>query len=218
MKKMRMLVLICYIFMAILFAAGCDRKDDSLLLKNESSSTGTDQEHNKKDQQGEDDKTSKKEENVEKSQTAGKIFVYICGQVKNPGVYELDQTDRIVKAIELAGGLTKKADETSVNQAATMEDGQQIYIPAREYLQKGAEQDQSRDAGSKEDFGNGNLISINHASKEELMSIPGIGEAKASSIIAYREEHGSFSKIEDLMNISGIKDGVFAKMKEYITL
>lgn len=196
MKKMRMLVLICYIFMAVLFVSGCEGKDDSIVLNAKSSSQDSGQD------------SSREAENP-----TGKIFVYICGQVKNPGVYELDPTDRIVKAIELAGGLTKKADETSVNQAAKMEDGQQIYIPAREHLQKAENKD-----SNGENTGNGDQISINKASKEELMSIPGIGEAKAASIIAYREEHGSFSKIEDLMNISGIKDGVFAKMKNYITL
>ena len=90
-----------------------------------------------------------------------------------------------------------------------MEDGQQIYIPSRE-----EQQVSTAKTGESSD----GLISINQATKEEFMTLPGIGEAKAESIISYREEHGKFQSTEDLMKISGIKEGVYNKIKDYITL
>ena len=98
----------------------------------------------------------------------------------------------------------------SVNQAQKMEDGQQIYIPSKT--------DQQSTLTQKSDESSSDLISINQASKEELMTLPGIGESKADRILAYRQEHGGFKSLEELMNISGIKEGVYNKMKDYITL
>jgi competence protein ComEA len=138
------------------------------------------------------------------------IMVYVCGEVKNPGVYQFHKDDRIVSAIEAAGGLTKKAALESINQAQKMEDGQQIYIPSKEEQQEMSTEAEGTSASK--------LISINQATKEELMTLPGIGEAKAESIISYRQEHGSFQQIEDLMKISGIKEGIYNKIKEFITL
>ena len=91
-----------------------------------------------------------------------------------------------------------------------MEDGQQIYIPSKT--------DQQSTLTQKSDESSSDLISINQASKEELMTLPGIGESKADRILAYRQEHGGFKSLEELMNISGIKEGVYNKMKDYITL
>lgn len=148
-----------------------------------------------------------------KSETTSKnrkIYVYICGQVKNPGVYEFTSDDRIVMAIKAAGGFTSKASKESVNQAEKMEDGQQIYIPSQKESKADMSSDMERTASGK--------VNINTAGKEELMTLSGIGEAKASDIIAYRQEQGSFSKIEDLMKIGGIKEGVFNKIKDNITI
>jgi competence protein ComEA len=150
------------------------------------------------------------QEEMESEESDSEIFVYVCGEVKNPGVYQMNQEDRIVDAIEAAGGLTKKAAADNINQAQKMEDGQQIYVPSKE--------DGKESSAGAQDTSSEKRISINQATKEELMTLPGIGEAKAESIIAYRQEHGNFQKIEDLMNISGIKEGVYNKIKEYIML
>ncbi len=136
------------------------------------------------------------------------IYVHITGAVKKPGVYTFAARPRLVEVVERAGGFTKDAIKNSVNQAETVEDGTQIIIES------------TRDKKEKKTTGNqddsGGRVNINEAGKDELMTLTGIGESKAASIISYREQHGAFRKIEDIMNITGIKDGVFAKIKDQI--
>lgn len=142
------------------------------------------------------------------------IFVHVCGAVKKPGVYELSGNARICDAIKAASGLKKKAADVEVNQAQKLKDGEQVYIPF-----KGTEDDVKDDgqSASGKNTADGK-VSINRATAEELMTLPGIGESKAASIIQYREENGSFQNIEDIKKIQGIKDGVFQKISDYITL
>ena len=144
------------------------------------------------------------------------VYVYICGQVTNPGVYVLPMGSRVCDVLALAGGFTPDAATEYWNQARVLCDGEMIYIPT----QAEAKERQSEETNQVEtiDTQDDNKVNINTASKEELMTIPGIGEAKAKAILAYREEHGPFSSIEELMNVEGIKDGVFSKMKEYIKI
>lgn len=143
-----------------------------------------------------------------------KVFVYICGQVQYPGVYELDPGARIFEAIQLAGGVTDQAAPEAINQAKPVTDGEQIYIPSAEELQI-----DGTGVGMKVTEGADNgKININTAGKEELMTLAGIGEAKALSILNYREEHGKFESVEQLMEIEGIKEGVFNKIKQDITI
>lgn len=141
-----------------------------------------------------------------------KVFVYVCGEVQTPGVYEVEQDARVFEAIAKAGGLTENAAAEKVNQARLVVDGEQIYVPSLEEA-KGtgvvSEVAECTDDGK---------ININTAGKEELMTLTGVGEAKAQSIIAYREEHGGFRSVEELMQIEGIKEGVFNKIKEDITI
>ena len=131
------------------------------------------------------------------------LCVFVCGAVKCPGVYELPKGSRIYEAIEQAGGLKKSADITGVNQAQVLEDEMQVFVPTK------GEGNESTESGK---------VNINMATKEELMTLSGIGESKADSIIQYREQQGKFQNIEDIMNISGIKDGLFQKIKDYITV
>lgn len=128
------------------------------------------------------------------------VYVYVCGHVRQPGVYSLPADSRICDALELAGGVTEDAKPEALNQAEYVEDGQTIYVPGP---------DEEMDESGEE---NG-LVDINKADKAMLMTLPGIGESKADMIIQYREEHGEFESIEDLMNIPGIKEGVFNKIK-----
>ena len=138
-----------------------------------------------------------------------KIFVHVCGEVKTPGVYELEAGSRIFEAIEAADGMTKAAAEDSVNQAEILVDGQQLYVPSKEEVQK------ENDKNSETDDGR---VNINKASKDELMTLAGIGEAKADAIIRYREENGAFKSIEEIMEIEGIKEGIFRKIEDQITV
>lgn len=137
------------------------------------------------------------------------IYVHVCGEVESPGVYELSSGSRIFEAIEAAGGVTKKASEEAVNQAEILKDGQQLYIPSQEELEN-----QYSETGAAAD----GKVNINRASKEELMTLPGIGEAKADAIIRYRQEKGTFDSIENIMEIEGIKEGVFRKIQDQITV
>lgn len=145
------------------------------------------------------------------------VAVYICGAVTHPGVYRFSQNTRVCDVIEAAGGLTKKADSSAVNQARFVQDGEQIQIPTKKESSSASKQ--ISETGAKEGtVSSDGKVNINTATREELMTLPGIGEAKADAIIAYREEHGLFQKPEDIMNISGIKNGVYQKISEKITI
>lgn len=137
------------------------------------------------------------------------IFVYVCGAVGKEGVYELPAGSRVYEAVEKAGGFAENAAVTSVNQAALVKDEQQLYIPTEEEMESAAFRVESEKDGR---------VNLNSATKEELMTLPGIGEAKAESIVKYREERGAFQSIEDIQQITGIKSGVFEKIKEFITV
>lgn len=159
------------------------------------------------------------EENV----TAEYIAVHVCGAVKNAGVYELPLSSRVSDAIEAAGGFGKKAARDYLNLAVLLEDGQKIYVPTR----KEAAKQESNNVNDTETDGNspGNSeeadsgrVNINTADRTELMTLPGVGEAKADSIIAYRQENGRFAAIEDIMKITGIKEGLFSKISDKITV
>ena len=145
---------------------------------------------------------------VESKDTETKrIFVHICGEVNVPGVYELEAGSRVFEAIEAAGGMTEQASQDYINQAEELLDGQQICVLSKEEAVK----------VEKETVTNGGKVNINKASKEELMELSGIGETKADAIIRHRKEHGNFKSIEEIMEIEGIKEGVFRKIENQIT-
>ena len=149
------------------------------------------------------------------------LYVYICGAVKKPGVYTLPEGSRVCELFEAAEGLTKEAATDYWNQARLLVDGEMIYVPTMEEAEERqmGRLDSSSDWNDLTDVDNKNgKINLNTASVEQLMEIPGIGEAKARAIVQYRETNGAFSSIEEVMNIEGIKEGVFSKMKEYIVV
>ena len=143
-----------------------------------------------------------------------KIKVYITGEVKNQGVIELEEGDRIADAIEKAGGQTEQASLKNVNLAYQLEDGQKIYIPnvndnETEIIDDGA-------SGVVDDTTNQTVVNINKADETELQSLNGIGESLATSIVQYRKENGKFETIEDLKNVPGIGESKFSNIKEKI--
>ena len=145
-------------------------------------------------------------------------YVHVGGAVANPGVYCLPSGSRVYQAIEMAGGLREDAFDRDLNQAALLTDGQKLYVYTKEEAASlpaagAALSDDAENAAGGE---SGGKININTAGKEALMTLPGIGESKADAIIAYREENGGFSSAEEIKNISGIKDGVYAKIKDAI--
>ena len=145
------------------------------------------------------------------------VLVHICGEVQTPGVYELTCDSRICDVLLLAGGFTADADTEAVNMAADIEDGMQIVIPA--------ETDRTSETTGNSFYRTGETaagktesqpVNINTADKETLMSLPGIGAGKAEAVIAYREAGGVFKDIKDIMLVDGIKEGVYARIKDKI--
>ncbi|WP_099466510.1 helix-hairpin-helix domain-containing protein [Konateibacter massiliensis] len=149
------------------------------------------------------------EEEQDKNEKTTVICVYICGEVQNPGVYEVEEGARLYQVVELAGGILDTASRNYLNLAECVTDGQKVMVPTEEE----AEQLET----AKEEAASG-LVNINTANEEGLTTLPGIGAAKAKSIIAYRESKGGFQSIEELMEIEGIKEGVFNKVKDLITV
>lgn len=169
------------------------------------------------------------------------IVVHVCGAVDKPGVYTLAAECRVWDAIDAAGGFSEDAATDYLNLAGTIGDGQKVYVPttgevdslaksgwnALEAAQAEADRNTSDSAASDSQNalnpdqtadGGSQRVNINTADEAALTGLPGIGEAKAKSIIAYRTEHGRFSSIEEIMEISGIKEAVFSKIKDYITV
>lgn len=151
-----------------------------------------------------------------------KCCCYVCGEVKNPGVYEFSKGARLNEVIELAGGFTKDAASTYLNLAQQAEDGEKIYVPSfAELASMSPEQTElgnGKEESSSVETDSADKININTANIDMLTTLPGIGEAKASYIVSYREEHGEFQSIEELKNVEGIKEGVFKKIKDLITV
>lgn len=157
------------------------------------------------------DAAAKESENISEGTY---IYAFITGFIKNPGVYELSEGARLYELVELAGGFTEQAAQDYLNLAAYIKDGDKITVYSEEELAEAKD----TITNNNEESGSAWHININTADKETLMTLPGIGEAKADAIIKYREENGTFSSIEDIMNISGIKQGAFDKIKDLITI
>lgn len=143
----------------------------------------------------------------------GRIYVHVCGAVKYPGVYEFSGDARVFQAVESAGGFLPEACEASLNQAQPVKDGDRIYVPTKEEWESGLAGPLEETKEAEPDDG---LVNINTADENELCTLPGVGQTRAKAIVEYRNEHGSFGRIEDIQNVSGIKSGLFAKIKDYI--
>ncbi len=149
----------------------------------------------------------------ENNTTVGKIMVYICGAVKTPGVVELSEGSRMNDAVLAAGGFTEDASVTSINLAAKLEDEEMIRVLTME------EAETQKDAPAADlTTGENSLININTADIFKLCSLPGIGESKARDIITYREKNGAFQKKEDIMQVEGIKENLFQKICDLISV
>ena len=162
------------------------------------------------------------------------IYVDVCGAVANPGVFQLAAGSRVFQAIEAAGGYLPKAVQNCVNRAGVLTDGQQLYILTQEEMEQqgldpaemaGASDGQMNgSAGTGQNTGiaaqaqQDNRININTADVTQLTTLTGIGATRAQAIIAYRQENGPFATIEEIMNVQGIKEGTFAKIKDEIVV
>ena len=197
----------------------------------ESNAGDTDQNRKAEPSAGSTDRTELSDASSEEAKT---LVVHICGAVSAPGVYELPAGSRIIDAVEAGGGFLPEADEACCNLAEEIVDGCQIYIMTKSEscadgqtekkagIQTSPDSDmQTTDrnvrSNSAPALENG-LVNLNTADIAALMTLPGIGESRAKAIISYREQHGAFAQIEDIMKISGIKQAAFSKIKDKITV
>ena len=174
--------------------------------------------------------SGKDNHNDKKSNGQSQVVVYICGAVKHPGVYKFTAGSRVNDAVNAASGFKKGAARTAINQARVLEDGEQITIPTlkqvkRKQLSKTTDGDNFQDkttdnenTDSSERESQDTLININTASAGELTSLSGIGQSRADAIIEYRQSNGKFQSIDDIMKIPGIKQGIFNKIKNKISV
>lgn len=188
-KKGRLILLFL-----LLFLTGCDLSPGGKMIEQTESQKQLDE--------------SAPEEKM--ADAEGQIWVHVCGEVKNPGVYCISAGSRVFDAIEAAGGFTKNADENSLNLALTLEDEGKIQVGSKK--KKGTTDDDGNVTDSE------GKVNLNTATLEDLMTLPGIGEKRAQSILYLREQKGSFQKIEELLEAEGIKDGIFQKIKDLITV
>ncbi len=152
--------------------------------------------------------------------TPAPITIHVDGAVKNPGVYQVAKTSRVIDAIQAAGGLCSNSDTGLINLAAPLIDGSKIYIPR---IGENLSSDQIGVGYEStplitSNFSQANPLNINKASNEELTQLPGIGPTKAEEIIRYRQEHGPFTNKEDIMNVSGIGETTYNQIKDLITV
>ena len=143
---------------------------------------------------------------------SGEVVVHVAGAVSSPGVYTLPADSRVDDAVRAAGA-TADADLSQLNLAQKLADGQKITVPVA-----GAAPADGSSAATTADSDNGGLINISTATQEELESLPSIGEVRAQAIITYREEHGGFRTIDELKEVSGIGDKIFADISPHITV
>ena len=153
-------------------------------------------------------KLEKSSESVEASTDvqAPKIYVHVAGSVKSPGIYQLDSGTRVYDAVLAAGGFTSKANQSSVNMARALTDGEQLVVSS-----ESGESTFNVDPISS-------LISLNQASSSQLEELPGVGPALAGRMIDWRTANGGFKTKEDLLNVAGIGDKLFASFKDLVTL
>lgn len=188
------------------------------------------------------DTQADKDGSYERAQENREIAVHICGAVNQPGVYYFRENQRIYEAVMKAGGFREDADSEYLNQALFLEDGMKITVPTREETDRLKEnfggnseevilrtkEDKTGDSGGflqvkereekKNNQEENSKVDLNTADEAMLCTLPGIGESRAKSIIAYRKEHGNFRTTEDIMKVSGIKEAAYEKIREYVTV
>jgi competence protein ComEA len=146
------------------------------------------------------------------SPTPAALYVHVAGWVHQPGVYELTVGDRVIDAIERAGGPRRGADLNALNLAALVLDAQQVLVPRRTAAPVGV------GAGTTSPAGENQKINLNLATAEDLETLPGIGEVLAQRIIEHRESNGPFTTVDELQEVSGIGEQRLADIRDQVTV
>ena len=210
-KRTTVVIMICILLVVV---SGCSKEKNSDTLEEVQQREKTESVEVSDETENKADETEQTvdTEPVKKAGSEGVIYVFVCGQVASPGVYELPEGSRICQAIDAAS-------TDWVNQAETAEDGQKIYVPSTEEAEtmpEGQQTGQMQERSSAE--GTDEKVHLNVASREELMTLTGIGEKKADAIIRYRESNGGFQSVDELMQVEGIKEGTYNKIKDSIVI
>ncbi len=152
---------------------------------------------------------------ITSSSSSAKMVIDIKGEVKKPGVYELESGARVEEIVLLAGGFTDKAEERQLNLAEKLTDQQMIYVPNKEEAKELSIPSVANEGNTSKES---SLVNINTADLTELQTLTGIGPAKAQAIIDYRDENGQFKTIEELKEVNGFGEKTVEKLKESITI
>lgn len=153
-----------------------------------------------------------------KNTSETKVIVYVCGAVNTPGIYTLEEDSRLYEAVAKAGGFSKEADPSYHNLARLLVDGERIYILSYAETKELDVEEQIKGQCGQADVSedSGGKINLNTATEEQLVTLPGIGEAKAEAILEYRRRVGMFKNVEEIKNVSGIGEAMFEKIREKI--
>jgi competence protein ComEA len=209
MNKVRV-ILLCALLACLV--SGCGERELSISTVGEEAENSTETIQN--DSTEDETLTAAEDtEDTETDQVKSDICVYVCGAVMTEGVYNLPAGSIKADALEAAGGYAEDAVRGYVNLAQEAVDGEKIYFPRQDEVTSSYESEAGAGTGQCD-----GRINLNTASQEELMTLPGVGESKARAIIEYREEHQGFQSIEEIMNINGIKEGVYNNIKDLITI
>jgi competence protein ComEA len=146
------------------------------------------------------------------------VLAHAAGAVVAPGVYDVPAGGRVADLVAAAGGATTDADLNRVNLAAPLEDGQQVYVPRIGEVVAGSQTEPAVEPGSGASGPSGEQIDINTAPVDRLEELPGIGPALAQAIITYREEHGAFTSVDELLEVPGIGEAKLAQLRELVTV
>ena len=220
---------LCYaavLFLILTILTGCKSREAQFLMDSfqEAQAEVEAEEKRSAEEKTVEEKVGKEPEPSDVPEPILKIYVDVCGAVAHPGVFQMDEGSRVFQAIEAAGGFLPEAAQTCVNQAGILTDGQQLYILTQEEMEQQdlktgdtvIAQNPSGTALNKTEQ-NGK-VNINTADESQLTTLTGIGATRAKAIIAYRDENGPFAAIEDIMNVQGIKEGTFVKIKDEIVV
>ncbi len=200
-KKMNMRQFwMCISILCVLFCfSGCGREEELIFFSDEAAVDEISGEAEGNDEEG------------VAADTGEMVVVYICGAVKAPGVYTLPPGSRLNDAVSAAGGFAENAAVTSVNLAARIMDEEMIYVKTKEEAE-------TQDLAERSDTDSEPRININTADVYTLCRLPGIGESKARDIVTYREKNGIFQKKEDIMQVNGIKENLYEKICDLISV
>ena len=225
----------------LLMATGCSDTGSAAIItySQASSEIGAEESYDQPDFQGQDARGEDEAgETTKESAMPSLVYVHVCGQVISPGVYSLTEGSRVWDAVEAAGGFLSEAATQAINLAMVVADGSKVTIPHESEAEDddfrwyemegksltiggmvvGGGYDLTWDRTGDNSQNVVRQVNINRADINTLMTIPGIGQSKAEAIVSYRETVGYFGTIEEIMQVEGIKEGLFAKIKEYITV